>query len=629
MMKLWRRKSLPADEASLLDEGGNDMVAAPLEGQMLGRYRVLEPLGRGGMARVYRAYHPQLDRYVAVKVLRSDLVEDAEFLARFRREARAVAALRHSNIVQVFDSDVEGEIYYIVLELLEGDTLKTRLNDYRVRGERMPLGEIVRVMLDVLDGLAYAHGEGMVHRDLKPANILLTKRGEAVITDFGIAQIVGSTQHTASGALMGTLNYMAPEQGLEGQSDVRSDIYSLGIMLYEMLTQQVPFDADTPLAVLMKHLNDPLPLPRQIEPDIPEPFERIVLKALSKRPVDRHDSAEEMAQALWAAAEETGIEVPQRISLPLSFTTSAAPSESVAVFSGTSRERITDAGFAADDTDASIGQRLMAAGAEGTQTLRDAGKDFLGALGAVAHLALTKTTEAIRHATDATTDALRETAGAVKGEELEGVLAAMPDAPEPLSAPQPPSAPGTMADEEGRQPEEAAVEDVADRKTRRRAKRQERKGDRRSAALVVFGAIGIVFLGNSCMLSIAVPLDFWEIFEYGWPIELFLVALALFGIMYVTSSIWMLIPSGIVFGTGMIMAYSSLTDDWDQWIFLWICQVWVLILSVFVPIWLARNRRLASGVSRLIAIVGGLLSLALIVGVGALIGVGTVIGDLF
>jgi tRNA A-37 threonylcarbamoyl transferase component Bud32 len=626
MMKLWRGKSLPADETSSLGEGGNDVVAAPLEGQMLGRYRVLEPLGRGGMARVYRAYHPQLDRYVAIKVLRSDLVEDAEFLARFRREARAVAALRHSNVVQVFDSDVEGEIYYIVLELLEGDTLKTRLNDYRVRGERMPLGETVRVMLDVLDGLAYAHGEGLVHRDLKPANILLTRRGEAVITDFGIAQIVGSTQHTASGALMGTLNYMAPEQGLEGQSDVRSDIYSLGIMLYEMLTQQVPFDADTPLAVLMKHLNDPLPLPRQIEPDIPEPFERIVLKALSKRPVDRYDSAEEMAQVLWDAAEQAGVDVPQRISLPLSFTTSEAPSESVAVFSGTSRERITDAGFAADDTDASIGQRLMAAGAEGTQTLRDAGKDFLGALGAVAHLALTKTTEAIRHATDATTDALRETADAVKSEEPEGVLAAMPEAPD---APEPASVPRAMADEEGQQLKEAAVGDATDKKARKRAKRQERKRDGRGAGLAVLGAIGIVFIGNSCMLSIAVPLDFWEIFEYGWPIELFLVALALFGIMYVTSSIWMLIPSGIIFGTGVIMTYSSLIDDWDQWIFLWVCQVWVLILSVFVPIWLARNRRLASGVSRLIAIVGGLLSLGLIVGVGALIGVGTVIGDLF
>ncbi|MBN1813689.1 MAG: serine/threonine protein kinase [Anaerolineae bacterium] len=611
------------------------MVVAPLEGQMLGKYRVLEPLGRGGMARVYRAYHSQLDRYVAIKVLRSDLVEDAEFLSRFRREARAVAALRHSNIVQVFDSDVEGEIYYIVLELLEGDTLKTRLNDYRVRGEHMPLGEIVRVMLDVLEGLAYAHGEGMVHRDLKPANILLTKRGEAVITDFGIAQIVGSTQQTASGALMGTLNYMAPEQGLEGQSDVRSDIYSLGIMLYEMLTQQVPFDADTPLAVLMKHLNDPLPLPRQIEPDIPEPFERIVLKALSKRPVDRYDSAEEMTQMLWAAAEEAGVEVPQRISLPLSFTTSEAPSESVAVFSGTSRERITDAEFAVDDTDASIGQRLMAAGAEGTQNLRDAGKDFLGALGAVAHLALTKTTEAIRQATDATTDALREKADAVKGEEPEGVLTAMPEAPE---APQPPMAPDAeMGDEgEGQRVGLSAVEGATDEKAWRRAKREKHKHARREerkrggggAGLAVLGAIGIVFIGNSCMLSIAVPLDFWDIFEYGWPIELFLVTLALFGIMYVTSSIWMLIPSGIIFGTGVLMMYSSLTNDWDQWVFLWICQAWVLILSIFVPVWLARNRRLAGGLSRLIAIVGGLLSLGLIVGTGALIGVGSLVGDL-
>lgn len=611
------------------------MVLAPLEGQMLGKYRVLEPLGRGGMARVYRAYHPQLDRYVAIKVLRSDLVEDADFLARFRREARAVAALRHSNIVQVFDSDVEGEIYYIVLELLEGDTLKTRLNDYRVQDERMPLGEIVRVMLDVLDGLAYAHGEGMVHRDLKPANILLTKRGEAVITDFGIAQIVGSTQHTASGALMGTLNYMAPEQGLEGLSDVRSDIYSLGIMLYEMLTQQVPFDADTPLAVLMKHLNDPLPLPRQIEPDIPEPFERIVLKALSKRPVDRYDSAEEMAQMLWAAAEEAGVEVPQRISLPLSFTTSEAPSESVAVFSGTSRKRITDAGFAADDTDASIGRRLAAAGAEGTQNLRAAGKDFLGALGAVAHLALTKTTDALRHATEATTDALRKTADAATGEEPEAVLAAVPKPPD---APQPPLAPGAEMGDEGQEQQVglSAVKGVTDKKAwrrakreqRKRAKREERKRDSRGAGLAVLGAIGIVFLGNSCMLSIAVPLDFWRIFEYGWPIELFLVTLALFGIMYATSSIWMLIPSGIVFGTGVIMAYSSLTNDWDQWVFLWICQVWVLILSVFVPIWLARNRRFADGLSRLIAIVGGLLSLGLIVGIGAFIGVGSLIGDL-
>jgi serine/threonine protein kinase len=311
------------------------------------------------MAQVYRAYHPQLDRYVAIKALRSDLVQEQEFLARFRREAQAVAALRHPNIVQVFDFDVQGDVYFMVMELLEGDTLKARLNDYRLRGERMPWGEMARVLLDVLEGLSYAHGEGMIHRDIKPANIMLTRRGQAVIGDFGIAQMVGSTRHTVSGALMGTLNYIAPEQGLEGRSDARSDMYSLGIVLYEMLTQRTPFDADTPLAVLMKHLNDPLPLPRTVDPGIPEPFERVVLKALSKRPEERYQSAKEMSQALRQAVEEAEIELPERVSLPLSFKTPDAPSESVAVISGTAREKITDAGFAQDDTNAGLNQAAL------------------------------------------------------------------------------------------------------------------------------------------------------------------------------------------------------------------------------------------------------------------------------
>jgi len=336
------------------------MAPVSLEGQTLGKYRVLDQLGRGGMAQVYRAYHPQLDRYVALKVLRSDLVEEKEFLVRFRHEAQAVAGLRHPNIVQVFDFDVQGDIYFMVMELLQGDTLKARLNDYRLRGEPMPRGEAVRVLLDVLDGLAYAHSEGMIHRDIKPANIMLTKRGQAVIGDFGIAQIVGTTRHTASGAMMGTLSYMAPEQGLEGRSDARSDLYSLGIVLYEMLTQHTPFDADTPLAVLMKHLNDPLPLPRKFDATIPEPFERIVLKALSKRPEERYQTAQEMAQALRQATEESGIELPERISLPLSFTTPAAPSESVIVLSGTAKEKITDSQFAKDDTNGTLGEQLAA-----------------------------------------------------------------------------------------------------------------------------------------------------------------------------------------------------------------------------------------------------------------------------
>jgi serine/threonine-protein kinase len=325
-------------------------ITTALEGHTLGKYQVLEPLGRGGMARVYRAYHPQLDRYVALKVLRADLMPDEAFFTRFRREAQAVAALRHPSLVQVFDYDVQDDVSFMVLELLEGDSLKTRLHDYRVRGERMPLGEVVRILLEVLDGLAYAHSEGMIHRDIKPGNILLSKRGQAVIADFGIAQMVGGQRHTVPGALLGTMNYMPPEQGLESQSDARSDIYSVGVVLYEMLTQRTPFEADTPAAVLMKHAHDPLPLPTHIDPSIPEPFERVVLKALTKDPADRYQSAEAMARALQEAAQQAEVELPQRISLPLSFTTEQEPSETVAVFSGAERESIRDADFASDDT---------------------------------------------------------------------------------------------------------------------------------------------------------------------------------------------------------------------------------------------------------------------------------------
>jgi len=336
----------------------NEMAPIYLEGQNLGKYRILEPLGRGGMAQVYKAYHPQLDRYVAIKILRSDLVEEVEFLARFRREARAVAALRHPHIVQIYDFDAQDDLYYMVMELLEGDTLKAYLNAMRVRGERLPLGETVRIFSDVLDGLSYAHGEGIIHRDLKPANIMLTRRGQAVLTDFGIAQIVGGTQYTVSGALMGTLSYMAPEQGLDGHCDVRSDIYSLGIAYYEALTGTVPFDADTPLAILMKHINDPLPMPRMYDPSIPEPFERVALKALAKRADDRFQSAAAMTEALMGAAQEAGIQIPETITPPQTGGSSSVRPAAVAVFSGPARQQIPDASFASGDTDITAGRKL-------------------------------------------------------------------------------------------------------------------------------------------------------------------------------------------------------------------------------------------------------------------------------
>ena len=335
------------------------MIGDSLLGQTLGNYVILEALGRGGMAQVYRAYHPQLDRQVAIKVLRADLVDDESFLSRFRGEAQAIATLRHPHIVQVYDFDVQDGLPYMVMELLEGDTLKTRLYEHRARGEPVPLGDVVRILLDVLDGLAYAHGEGLVHRDIKPANVLLTRHGEAVLADFGIAQIVGGTRHTASGALMGTLNYIAPEQGLEGHSDARSDLYSLGIVFYEMLTQRTPFDANTPLAILMRHLNDPIDAPRDLDSDIPEALECVVLKALAKQPEARYQTAADMAAALEQAVEDAELELPARVSLPMSSPTMAAQTEPVTVLSGEARSRVTHAESAQVETAVGLARRLI------------------------------------------------------------------------------------------------------------------------------------------------------------------------------------------------------------------------------------------------------------------------------
>ncbi len=326
------------------------MDSVSLEGQTLGKYRVLAPLGAGGMARVYRAYHPQLNRYVAIKVLRSDLMGEQEFLTRFQREAQSVAALRHPNIVQVFDFDTHDDIYYMVMELLEGESLKARLNDYRARNAIMPPEEAARILLDTLAGLEYAHHAGIIHRDLKPANLMLTRHGQTVLTDFGIAQIIGGPKQTVTGTLMGTLNYMAPEQGLQGKWDQRSDLYSMGVVLYEMLTGQVPFDADTPLAILMKHVNEPLPLPSSLNPNIPDALERVLLKALSKNPEDRFQSAHEMSEAIRAA----GLALPERIS-PL---VNTDPTRPVGVFSGNQRAAIGNTDFARGDTDTTLSSKL-------------------------------------------------------------------------------------------------------------------------------------------------------------------------------------------------------------------------------------------------------------------------------
>jgi len=583
-------------------------MARSLEGQTLGKYQILEPLGRGGMARVYRAYHAKLDRYAAIKVLRSDLVEDEEFLARFRQEAKAIAALRHPNIVQVYDFDVEDEYYFIVLELLEGDSLKVRLADYAARAERMPWGEMVRILLDSLDGLAYAHNEGMIHRDIKPANILLSRRGQAVLGDFGIAQIVGGTRHTATGAMMGTLNYMAPEQGLENKCDARSDIYSMGIVFYEMLTRRTPFEADTPLAILMKHLNDPLPLPRQLDPEIPEPFERIVLKALAKEPADRYQSAEEMARALVEAADEAWIELPDRISLPMSFTTSESPEEQVAVFSGTAREKLgyDDSDFAADDTDASLGARLEEEWAKHEQG-QGSFKELWNAALDIGRVAMGEAASELRKAAEeerrkarerraryeATTSDDRQDAAADRGADwgrhVEEKMARM----------------------------EAKKERVKARYERKRAKRAERaeKAAERAAkraaagscesggccggtAQSIVGGITLIVVANLVLVWIAGATDNWEFFEVGWPVELLLISMALCMVMSASGSIWLLIPVGILFGNAVLLSYYSFTGYWDHWEFLWPLEPLLVIVTVWFTILMAGRGNFSCRLAR-------------------------------
>ncbi|NDJ85239.1 MAG: protein kinase [Chloroflexi bacterium] len=266
----------------------------------LGKYEIIERIGRGGMAEVYRGYHAALDRYVAIKLLHPFLADDPEFKDRFEKEAKNVARLRHPNIVQVFDFDFDeqGESYYMVMELVNGSTLKDRLFDQATSTQRFPLAETTRIIADTANALAYAHKRKMIHRDVKPANLMLDEDERVVLTDFGIAKIVTGGQFTASGGMVGTPAYMAPEQGLGEAGDERSDIYSLGVILYQMLTGRLPFDADTPLAIILKHVNEPLPDPRTFEASLPDWIVNVVNHALKKEPDERFQTADEMLEAL-------------------------------------------------------------------------------------------------------------------------------------------------------------------------------------------------------------------------------------------------------------------------------------------------------------------------------------------
>jgi serine/threonine protein kinase/Tol biopolymer transport system component len=283
-----------------------------LAGHALGPYRMIEKLGRGGMATVYKAYESSLDRYVAIKVLPQYFAHDPQFLTRFRREAKAVARLNHPGIVPIYGFGEEGELTYIVMRYVEGGTLKDLL------GRPMALERATRIVLQVAQALDYAHQQGVVHRDVKPANVLMAEGDWPLLSDFGLARMIASSvQLTQTGVGVGTPAYMSPEQGQGLKVDRRSDIYSLGIMFYEMLTGEVPFQADTPMAVVLKHITAPLPTPRQVNPNIPESIERVILKATAKDPAYRYQSMRELVEGLQKALAGLPVEVSPLPGQPL------------------------------------------------------------------------------------------------------------------------------------------------------------------------------------------------------------------------------------------------------------------------------------------------------------------------
>ena len=269
---------------------------ADLIGKSLGRYHILESLGQGGMATVYKAFDTSLERNVAIKIIRPDVgeIDPSNFLKRFQREARALAQLDHPYILKVLDYGEQEGIPYLVMPFVPGGTLKQRM------GQPIPYQPAAALLAPIARALQHAHEQNIIHRDVKPANILISQSGAPLLSDFGIAKVIAGetgTQLTGTGASIGTPDYMAPEQWL-GVSSPGTDIYSLGVVFYEMVTGRKPYSADTPAAVMLKHMHDPLPRPSSLVPGLPEGVEQVLFKALAKEPENRFQGMAPFAAAL-------------------------------------------------------------------------------------------------------------------------------------------------------------------------------------------------------------------------------------------------------------------------------------------------------------------------------------------
>ena len=283
------------------------------EGMTLGPYRVMERLGRGGMASVHRAYHPALDRYVAIKVLPDFFADEPGYRERFQQEARSVARLRHPNILEIFDFGYDAGTCYLVFELVEGGTLADRV------GKPMDLRDVVQLLEPLAAALDHAHANGILHRDIKPSNVLIQRDGSPILADFGLAKIAGAMQRlTMSGIVMGTPEYMSPEQAADEFVGPASDLYSLAVVAYEMLTGRVPFAGDTPAATLLSHVMKQMPETRELKGELSAHVEEVLRRALSKHPEERYSSASAFVGALKPAAwpsrysEEPAIVMPRR-----------------------------------------------------------------------------------------------------------------------------------------------------------------------------------------------------------------------------------------------------------------------------------------------------------------------------
>lgn len=280
-----------------------------LSAQWLGQYQIVTRIGRGSTSTIYKAYQPKLDRFVAVKILSPYMIDEEGFRERFMQEAHAIARLDHPNIVPVYDFDQAGDISYIVLKYVQGGTLRQMMT-----GTPMDLGLALEILTQIGQALSYAHKHGVLHRDIKPGNILIGEGRWVMLTDFGLSKILNGGQHlTRAGAWMGTPGYMAPELWQGAQVDGRTDLYALGVMLYEMLTGRLPFEGNNSVSLVIRHLQEAPSSPRQFNPGLPEAVEKVILKALEKDPRNRFQTVEEMVDALVQAVGPS----QNRIAMPI------------------------------------------------------------------------------------------------------------------------------------------------------------------------------------------------------------------------------------------------------------------------------------------------------------------------